>query len=140
MDLTITHYFLGMMPMDNKNFKSVSLYEPTLTLKYINSCIKTDHINEQRKKRYLLINKYNQNAKIDRTFLVDKGHPNGPELHSVSKNAVIFIINASTRKFITVLFARPNQVRRLYEECGLELPKNIHNRAMYYIQNGINHL
>lgn len=125
--------------MNNKNFKSVKLYK-TLDLNYIKSCIKTAHMSEKRKERFKLAKKYNNDAPIDRTFLVDKGHRDGPELHSVSKNAVIYIINANTKRFITVLFARPNQVDRLYKECGLNLPEEIYERALYYQKNGINNL
>lgn len=91
-------------------------------------------------KRYKIATKYNRKAKIDKTFLVDKGHPDGPELHSVSQNAVIFIINAETRRFITVLLARPGQVRRLYNSCGLDVPECIKKQAQYYIENNLNHI
>jgi hypothetical protein len=46
------------------------------------------------------------------TFRVDKGHPNGAELHTVTTNGIIVIRNERTNKMITKLIARPNQIKR----------------------------
>lgn len=48
------------------------------------------------------------------TFEVDKGHPNGPELHTITSNAIIIIRNKRTNKLITKLIARPSQISRYF--------------------------
>ena len=42
-----------------------------------------------------------------RTFKWDKGHPNGPELHTITDTGIIVIRNERTGKLITTLIARP---------------------------------
>lgn len=59
------------------------------------------------------------------TFVVDRGHPGGAELHSVTDTAIIIIHNLSTKKLITELIARPEQLRRLYRSVGKEPPRKI---------------
>lgn len=41
------------------------------------------------------------------------------EIHNIYSNGIIKIYNADSRKFITVLIARPTQVMRYYEHCGI---------------------
>ena len=53
-------------------------------------------------------------SKICKVFWVDKHHKHGDELHIVTSNATVIIINALTFKLITVLFARKNQIKRYY--------------------------
>ena len=71
------------------------------------------------------------------SFVVDRGHPGGAELHSVTDTAVIVIHNLSTNKLITELIARPEQIRRLYRSTGKEPPRKIlklaykHNMERY---------
>ncbi len=55
------------------------------------------------------------------TFKVDKGHPNGPELHTITTTGIIIIRNARSHKLVTKLIARPGQIRRYYKE----VPKNM---------------
>lgn len=49
------------------------------------------------------------------SFVVDTGHPNGNEIHTINTDAIIFIQNERTQKLITFLFARPQQVRRYFQ-------------------------
>lgn len=124
--------------MENEHFLSVRLYKPTLELSSILSSVHTHHFDDERLKRFEVAERLNNGAPIDASFLVDKGHPHGPEIHCVSKNAVIFILNERTKRFITVLLARPNQVKRLYKECGLQAPRTILKIASYYKENNLN--
>ena len=54
---------------------------------------------------------------------VDRGHKNGTEIHVVTDTAIIKIYNARTRKHVTDLIARPNQIRRVYDAKGQHAPK-----------------
>ena len=51
-----------------------------------------------------------------RAFVVDKGHKNGAEVHVVHDNATIYIFNRRTHRKITVLVARPGQIRRYWNK------------------------
>ena len=58
-------------------------------------------------------------------FIVDRGHPNGAEVHSVTDTAIILIHNQNTNQLITELIARPNQLKKLYGQEGRLPPKKI---------------
>lgn len=45
------------------------------------------------------------------SFVVDRGHPNGPEIHSVTDTGIIVVHNQRTGKMVTKLIARPGQVK-----------------------------
>lgn len=69
------------------------------------------HYIDDRKIREELIQKIGLGKEIG-TFRVDKGHPNGAELHTVTDTGIIIIRNERTHKMITKLIARPNQIKR----------------------------
>ena len=46
---------------------------------------------------------------------VDRGHPNGAELHTVTTTGIIIIRNKRTNKMITKLIARPSQISRYFD-------------------------
>ena len=54
---------------------------------------------------------------------VDRGHKNGTEIHVVTDTAIIKIYNTRTRKHVTDLIARPNQIRRVYNSKGQKTPR-----------------
>lgn len=94
------------------------------------------HYNSDRQTRRELIQKIGEGNIID-SFVVDRGHPHGAEVHDVTDTAIIIIHNQQTKKLITELIARPEQLRRLYHQNGREVPKRIlelaykHNMAGY---------
>lgn len=81
----------------------------------------TKHYEEQRNKREQLINDLGDSYIID-GFVVDKGHENGLEVHSITNNGIIIIHNLITGNLITKLIARPHQIERYYESTGREKP------------------
>lgn len=81
----------------------------------------TKHYEEQRIKREQLINDLGDSYIID-GFVVDKGHKNGLEVHSITSNGVIVIHNLHSGELITKLIARPHQIERYYESTGREKP------------------
>lgn len=51
-------------------------------------------------------------TKIFKVFEVDKGHKNGTEIHVILEDSTVVILNTRTRKLITYLKARPQQLKR----------------------------
>lgn len=73
------------------------------------------HYNKDRYYREMFIYNYlGGNGKVVDSFVVDKGHKNGRELHCVTTHGLIVIYNVNTAKLVTKLIARPWQVERLY--------------------------
>lgn len=54
---------------------------------------------------------------------VDRGHKNGSEIHVVTDSGIIEIYNTRTKKHVTDLIARPNQIRRVYEAKNQKPPR-----------------
>lgn len=98
--------------------------------------ISTHYITEHSERQAFINDNIGRGVVVD-SFIVDHGHPNGAEIHSVTDTGVIIIQNSSTLKLITELIARPEQLRRLYRSDGREPPKKIlglaykHNRERY---------
>ena len=69
------------------------------------------HYNRERVAREKLIKKIRLGKEIA-TFTVDKGHPMGAELHTITSTGIIIIRNQKTNKMVTKLIARPNQIKR----------------------------
>lgn len=48
------------------------------------------------------------------SFIVDRGHKNGPEIHEITSTGIINIYNERTKKLVTKLIARPAQIKRYF--------------------------
>lgn len=94
------------------------------------------HYAMQRQARDAFIQSIGVGTVTD-SFVVDRGHPDGAEIHSVTDTAVVIIRNQRTGKLITEIIARPEQLRRLYRTQNREVPKRLlklaykHNRNRY---------
>lgn len=102
----------------------------------------TKHYKNKRYKREKFINThlYDDGYIID-GFVVDRGHKDGLEVHSITDNGVIIIHNMFSGKLITKLIARPQQIKRYYESTGREPPleyKNILQLARWHQSLGYN--
>lgn len=95
----------------------------------------TFHFTRDRQDREALIRQIGQ-GKVIKTVVVDKGHPNGPEVHKITDNAIVVIYNEKTGKLITKLIARPNQIKRYYEEG--KAPKEVLDKAFSHMKKGYN--
>ena len=131
--------FCFMTIQSNPNFLRVSEYKHPVSLSQVLRSVPTYHLHERASRVHTAI-MINNGAEIDRAFLVDKGHPNGAEIHYVTKNGCIFICNSHTFRFITVLIARPNQVQRLYAACGLTPNPSIIARCCENVKKNLNNL
>lgn len=133
---------------ENQNFKSVELLEEEIN---INTLIKnygfTSHASSDRAERFeeaLELNKVDgRQVPFDRIFRVDKDHPDGMELHCVTKNGIIFILNEDKFRewrgcIVTVLFGRVNQVKRLYDDANVDFPDAIRKKCEEWKRRGLN--
>ena len=80
---------------------------------------------ERRRERHEYIQEYIGLGDVIDSFVIDRGHEDGPEIHSVTTTALILIQNARTQKPITELIARPEQLRRLYQTVGKQPPRKL---------------
>ena len=83
------------------------------------------HYNTERQERHTFIKEQIGEGNIIDSFVVDRGHPDGPEIHSVTDTALIIIHNQRTNKLVTTLIARPEQLRRLYRAEDRSVPRSV---------------
>lgn len=88
-----------------------------------------------RKNRFDLLDM--DTLKIWKSFFVDKGHIDGIEVHVITWNAEIIICNVRDRSAITMLEARPAQIKRYTNET---IPAEIYNRAKLNVELGLNNI
>jgi hypothetical protein len=60
-----------------------------------------------------------------KSIIVDKGHENGLEIHTVTSQGIVYIGNATTQKLVTFLIARPEQLKRygVYDDTVLAIAR-----------------
>lgn len=75
-------------------------------------------------------------GKTLKTFYWDRHHPNGPEIHTITDTEVIVIKNYYTKKLVTVLIARPGQIKRYYDKCGQVPPQELMDIAKLHMEKG----
>lgn len=97
-----------------------------LTQREINKVLKqveeTEHFKE-RLKRFTVYTKEGLDFNdIALGFEVDKMHVNGPELHIITNEAFIIILNSNTKKLITVKAARGAQIIEYLNSYFGEIP------------------
>ncbi len=95
----------------------------------------TKHIG-QRKNRLESYFKLKEVGSVYDSFIVDKNHENGDEVHVITSTGFIMVFNLKTKKFITVLHARPMQLKRYYINMGETVPAFVSN--MCNLNNELN--
>lgn len=55
-------------------------------------------------------------------FVINRGHKDGPEIHNLTSTGVIIVENYYTKKIVTKLIARPQQIQRYYNIIGEKAP------------------
>lgn len=93
------------------------------------------HWRADRQKRSQIIAQIGM-GQVVKEVTVDRGHKNGPEIHKITTTGLVVIYNKRTGIMITILIARPNQIRRYYAED--EAPQNIINLAIEHMKAGYN--
>jgi hypothetical protein len=74
----------------------------------------TLHAIDDRLSRINTYNKALGVGKVIDAFIVDTNHWNGHEIHVLHSNRRIDIYNQASLRFITCLYARPQQIKRYY--------------------------
>ena len=80
------------------------------------------HYQGQRSKREKFIDEHFNDGYIVDEFIVDRGHPKGAERHCITSDGIIIVYNLLSGKLVTKLLARPQQIKRYYENSGREPP------------------
>jgi len=62
-----------------------------------------------------------KSGRIIASFLIDKGHSNGYEVHNLYSNRIIRVYNNNSKKAITLLYAREGQIKRYFKNAPLHL-------------------
>lgn len=73
------------------------------------------HYVEKRRNREAFISTIGLGRELI-TIEVDKNHPKGPELHTITSTGIIVVRNKASHKIVTKLIARPGQIRRYFDE------------------------
>lgn len=73
------------------------------------------HYTEERRHREEIISRIGLGEAVV-TIRVDRNHPKGAELHTITTTGIIIIHNEKTHKLVTKLIARPGQIRRYFDE------------------------
>lgn len=97
---------------------------------------KTIHFLLDNKERFDLIDNVIGRGHIIDTFHWDKGHRNGAELHYITDTGIIIIRNEKTLKYVTMLIARPQQIRRYYQANNKPIPQHIVDIAYRHFKLG----
>lgn len=84
--------------------------------------ILTSHWSKERLDRHNNIINVIGNGDLIESFEVDTGHRNGNEIHNIFTNGIILIQNKESKKIVTELIARPQQLKRYWEYIDEELP------------------
>jgi len=93
------------------------------------------HWTEERKERDQLIKHISWNYEVKRV-IIDKNHRNGKEVHVITDTGLVYIFNQRTGKRITVLIARPGQLKRYWGDE--KVPVKLMNIAREHANKGYN--
>ena len=104
------------------------------------------HYQGQRSEREKFIDeKLGGDGNLVDSFIVNKLHPMGEEIHELRDNGLILIYNKNTGRLITKLIARKNQINRYYKNINKKLHCPQYSRRcfvigkdIYVIKNGEN--
>jgi len=93
------------------------------------------HWRADRQKRSQIIAQIGM-GQVIKEVVVDRGHKNGPEIHKITSTGLVVIYNKRTGIMVTILIARPNQIKRYYAEN--EAPQDILKLAFEHMKAGYN--
>lgn len=100
----------------------------------------TNHLTIDRANRVRAIKELIGYGKPVRGFRIDRHHKNGEEYHLITSTALVLIFNFHSKKLITILVARPNQIKRYYEAAGDTAPQELLDLAYEHTKKGYNNL
>ena len=137
--------FLCFFSINNKQTQKVMRREFNVlceidSLKGFNN-VTTFHFSVERTERHNKIVSIIGKGKCVAMFVVDTAHINGNEIHCVYDNGIIVIYNERTKRLITELIARPQQIYRYWNNLGISFPQkynNIISKARIHQEKGYN--
>lgn len=88
--------------------------------------ITTYHYSKERVERHNRIMSTIGGGKLIASFEVYTAHPNGNEIHNIFDNGVILIQNIRTKRVVTELIARPQQIKRYWEYLYKPIPIEVY--------------
>lgn len=94
------------------------------------------HYTQERQERDSLINEYIGEGEVVDIFIVTNGSVK--EIHEVTDTGLIIVKNALTKKIVTKLIARPNQLRKLYNQENRSPPRKLMKLAYKHNTLGYN--
>lgn len=125
----------------NEKFEIIREYERDSPLKKLLEIQFTEHMKQQRQERYnIAISCLEENDYTEKIFVVDRGHPDGEEIHCITHSGIVFILNLKKYEdvphegLITVLIARVNQLERY----GYTLSEHTKEKAILHENQGLN--
>ena len=83
--------------------------------------MKSKHYAMDRSFREAIIKSLGGDGKELFRVNVDRGHPNGPEIHVITDNAIIIVYNQWSGRLVTKLIARPSQLLRYRRSVPAEV-------------------
>ena len=95
------------------------------------------HYAEERRHREEIISRIGLGKELV-TIEVDRNHPKGPELHTITSTGIIIIRNKRSHKIVTKLIARPGQIRRYFDEVP-EIIEKVIQIARVHQEMGYNY-
>lgn len=99
------------------------------------------HYDADRYYREMFIYNYlGGDGKVIDRFIVDKGHKNGAEIHCITSHGLIVVYNVHTKKMVTKLIARPQQIERYYVGTNKTPPKELLELCREHQRMGFNYL
>ena len=84
----------------------------------------TNHFNDRGNRVDRINRKISDFGEPVYSFIVNCGHMNGKEIHTITEKGIIIIQNLTTKNIITILIARPGQIVRYWKGLNQELPQN----------------
>ena len=82
------------------------------------------HYNNKRYVREKFIEEHlGGDGNLVDSFVINRFHPDGEEIHEIRDNGLIIIYNKNTGRLVTKLIARRSQIERYYKNVNKEAPK-----------------
>lgn len=83
----------------------------------------TNHFNTRGDRVERINRKINDFGTPVYSFIVNCGHMNGKEIHTITEKGIIIIQNLKSKNIVTILIARPGQIVRYWKGLKQELPR-----------------
>ena len=124
-------------------FEVIEKYKTPLKLEDLQKNKSTLHFSLDRGDRLITAKSLiTEEDEVVDTFLVNKNHTDGYELHNVTKSGLVIVLNESKYFneepcLITILIGRPEQIQRLYRPFGLSASQDILQRCKEHQVEGL---